>query len=146
MERGFTAEQLGKLMDLFSRFDTNNDGSISGHELLVLLESLGHKSSDRQIKAFLKSVDTNNSGSIEFGEFVNMLAKKKALEPFQKMFREIDKNGDGYLSAAELRTALQQLDQNMTEADLAKFFNTADINGDGRVDFIEFAIAMVIAN
>ena len=145
-EETFTAEQLARFKDHYEQYDTNKDGSISGEELLPLMESLGLKTSHRHIKAFLKSVDTDNSGSIDFGEFVNMIAKKMKLEPIQKMFQEIDKDGDGYISIDDLRVAMQQLDQNVTGADLAKFLHAADTNGDGSVDYTEFAIAMVISS
>ena len=141
----FTAEQLTRFQEFFAQYDTNSDGSISGDELLPLMESLGLKSSRRHIKAFLKSTDIDSSGSIDFGEFVNMIAARMKLEPIRKMFQNIDKDGDGYLTVDELRLGLQELDENVTDADLAKFVSNADTNGDGRVDYIEFAMSMVLS-
>ena len=145
MGEEFTSEQLTRFQEFFVQYDTNNDGSISGDELLPLMESLGLKSSKRQVKSFLKSVDTDGNGSIDFGEFVSMIATRMKLEPIRKMFQNIDKDGDGYLTVDELRTGLQELNENVTDADLAKFVSNADINGDGRVDYVEFAVSMILS-
>ena len=143
MEEVFSAEQLTRIKSHFTLYDINKDGSISGDELPLLMESLGLETSQRQIKSFMKSVDTDKSGSISLEEFVNMVAKKLKLEPIQKMFQQIDKDGDGYLTIDELRIGLQQLNENITDADLARFISTADTDTDGRVDYIEFAISML---
>ena len=145
MGEEFTSEQLTRFQEFFVQYDTNNDGSISGDELLPLMESLGLKSSKRQVKSFLKSVDTDGNGSIDFGEFVSMIATRMKLEPIRKMFQNIDKDGDGYLTVDDLRTGLQELNENVTDADLARFVSNADTNGDGRVDYVEFAVSMILS-
>ena len=145
MGEEFTSEQLTRFQEFFVQYDTNNDGSISGDELLPLMESLGLKSSKRQVKSFLKSVDTDGNGSIDFGEFVSMIATRMKLEPIWKMFQNLDKDGDGYLTVDDLRTGLQELNENVTDADLAKFVSNADTNGDGRVDYEEFAVSMILS-
>ena len=138
----FTAEQLAAFRENFSRYDVDGNGSISGAELHPLLESLGYSTSARQVKAFLKSVDTNNSGSIEFDEFVAMIAQKIKSDPALKVFQAVDKNGDGFLSADELRTALQQFGKSVSEDDFARYMAKADKDGDGKVSYEEFAIVM----
>ena len=138
----FTAEQLAAFRENFSRYDVDKNGSIAGAELHPLLESLGYSTSASQVKAFLKSVDTNHSGSIEFDEFVAMVAQKIKSDPALKFFQALDKNGDGYLSADELRTALQQFGQSVSEEDLARYIAKADKDGDGKVNYEEFAILM----
>eukprot|EP00731_Ephydatia_muelleri_P015011 Em0008g731a len=106
------------------------------------MESLGHSTSARQVKAFLKSVDTDHSGSIEFDEFVAMVAQKIKSDAVLKFFQALDKNGDGYLSAEELSSALQLFGQNVSGDDLARYMAKADKNGDGKVNYEEFAILM----
>ena len=138
----FTAEQLAKFRENFSLFDKDGNGSIAGAELGLLMESLGHSTSAHQVKAFLKSVDTDHSGSIEFDEFVAMVAQKIKSDPVLKFFQALDKNGDGYLSAEELSSALQLFGQNVSGDDLTRYMAKADKNGDGKVNYEEFAILM----
>lgn len=143
---GFTGEQLAKFRQFFALHDVNKDGSISCDELLPLMESLGLKTGRKHVEAFLKSVDTDNSGTIDFGEFLNVIATRMKLEPIRKMFQSMDKDGDGYLTLAELRAGLHELNENVTEADVAKFIDDTDSNGDGRVDYNEFAISMIVSH
>ena len=138
----FTAEQLAKFRENFSLFDKDGNGSIAGAELGPLMESLGHSTSAHQVKAFLKSVDTDHSGSIEFDEFIAMVAQKIKSDPVLKFFQALDKNGDGYLSAEELSSALQLFGQNVSGDDLTRYMAKADKNGDGKVNYEEFAILM----
>ena len=138
----FTAEQLAKFREIFSQFDKDGNGHISGAELGPLMESLGYSTSERQTKAFLKSVDTDQNGSIEFNEFVSIVAQKIKSDPVLKFFQALDKNGDGYLSAEELGSALHLFGQNVSKDDVTRYMAKADKNGDGKINYEEFAIVM----
>jgi hypothetical protein len=48
-------------------------GSISTSELSKVVQSLGVKASDNDIKKLMKLMDTDNSGSISFEEFKYLL-------------------------------------------------------------------------
>lgn len=137
----FSPEQLATLKEYFKRYDTNGDGTISGKELVPLMEDLSLKTSAHKVRAFLRSVDTNNSGSIDFEEFAALISKK-LLAPIKSMFEGFDKDGDGFITADELCQGLKEFNENTTEAELAKFVAAADKDGDGRVSYEEFAKMM----
>ena len=138
----FTAEQLAMFREHFDRYDTDGNGSIAGEELGPLMESLGHSTSERQMNAFLNSVDIDRNGSVEFDEFVALIAKKMKSDRVLKYFQALDKNGDGYLSAEELSSAMAASGQNASGDSLARYMAKADKNGDGRVNYEEFAFVM----
>jgi len=52
-------------------------------------------------------------------------------------FKECDTDNDGFISAAELNVVMSKKGQSMSEAEavIAKY----DINGDGKLDYQEFA-------
>ncbi|MEU6541007.1 EF-hand domain-containing protein [Streptomyces sp. NPDC047000] len=61
------------------------------------------------------------------------------IEAARKEFRRIDANGDGFITAAELRTALAQGgDWNVTETVAEAIIRTRDTNGDKVLSFEEF--------
>ncbi len=56
-------------------------------------------------------------------------------ETLRDGFRYFDKDGSGYVEAAELRQALTSLGDCLTDEQAEAFFQTADVNGDGRIDY-----------
>ena len=57
-------------------------------------------------------------------------------------FAEIDADGDGSISAAELKVALEQERKDLKADAVAKMMQEADANGDGEIDLNEFKMAM----
>lgn len=61
------------------------------------------------------------------------------IEEARKHFARIDVNGDGFITAAEFKTALAQGgDWNVTEAVAEAIISTRDLNGDKVLSFDEF--------
>ncbi|XP_071850079.1 fimbrin-like isoform X2 [Apostichopus japonicus] len=65
----------------FMAFDLNNDGLIDFPELNKALNELGDKSSSEKRKRYFEEIDIDHSDSIDFEEFLELLAKvsKKGL-------------------------------------------------------------------
>ncbi|MER8017174.1 MULTISPECIES: EF-hand domain-containing protein [Streptomyces] len=61
------------------------------------------------------------------------------IEEARKQFQRIDADGDGFITAAEFKSALaQQGDFNVTETVAEAVIKTRDINGDKVLTFDEF--------
>ncbi|MDX3643534.1 MULTISPECIES: EF-hand domain-containing protein [Streptomyces] len=61
------------------------------------------------------------------------------IEAARKEFQRIDADGDGFITAAEFKTALaQQGDWNVTESVAEVIIRTRDLNGDKLLSFDEF--------
>ncbi|MFG2311818.1 EF-hand domain-containing protein [Streptomyces sp. NPDC048566] len=61
------------------------------------------------------------------------------IEEARKQFERIDTNGDGFVTAAEFKTALAQGgDWNVTESVAEVIIATRDLNGDKLLSFDEF--------
>ncbi|MBY8343255.1 EF-hand domain-containing protein [Streptomyces spinosirectus] len=61
------------------------------------------------------------------------------IEAARKDFQRIDTDGDGFITAAEFKTALAQGgDWNVTESVAEAIIKTRDINGDKMLSFDEF--------
>ena len=56
----------------------------------------------------------------------------------KKMFQSMDRNGDGLVTTAEMRKALNDAGHDYTTKDVQRMMKKADKNGDGRVAWEEF--------
>ena len=57
-----------QLVDAFSRFDTDGNGSIDASELGDVMRWLGQRPTDAELRTLIDAVDADGSGSIEFDE------------------------------------------------------------------------------
>lgn len=62
-----------ELRDVFAFFDKDGSGNISAEEIYAVLTSLGEKVDMEECLLMVRSVDTDNNGSIDFDEFVKMM-------------------------------------------------------------------------
>lgn len=140
--------QLNQLREIFARFDMDSDGSLTHLELAALLRSIGVKPSGDQIHILLANIDLNGNGSVEFDELVNAILpdmNEQVLvnqEQLLKMFRSFDRDGNGYITLAELAGSMAKMGQPLTYRELKEMISEADTNGDGVISFNEFANVM----
>lgn len=71
-------QQLEAYKAQFMEFDLDNSGDIDEMELKQMLEKLGTPKTHKEVKKMIQEVDTNNSGTIHYREFLNMMLGKKS--------------------------------------------------------------------
>ena len=72
------AEQLVSYRAQFMEFDLDNSGDIDEMELKQMLEKLGTPKTHKEVKKMIHEVDTTDSGTISYREFLNMMLGKKS--------------------------------------------------------------------
>ncbi|KAJ4834975.1 putative calcium-binding protein cml18 [Turnera subulata] len=144
--------QLSELLEIFRSFDRNKDGSLTQLELGSLLRSLGLKPSEDQLEGLIQKADKNNNGMIEFSEFVELVEPDLVQtscpyteEEMRRIFRLFDRDGNGYITPAELAHSMAKLGHALTAEELTGMIKEADLDGDGCISFPEFAQAITAA-
>jgi allograft inflammatory factor 1 len=85
-------DKLGSYKRQFMEFDENNSGDIDIMELKRMMEKLGQAKTHLELKKMIAEVDTNNSGTIHYNEFLDMmLGKKSTVLKLILLFEEMKK-------------------------------------------------------
>jgi len=111
-------EQVAEFKEAFSLFDRDGDGKITSKELGVVMRSLGANPTEAELKEMIKEIDIDGNGTIDFPEFLTMMARKlqdsEGEEEIREAFKVFDKDGTGFISAAELRHVMTNLGEKLT--------------------------------
>jgi len=105
-----TKQERENLAKIFNAFDKNGDGKLSMEELREgYLEHYGKVLSNQEVEQMFRSVDTDNSGFIDYTEFVVAATNQQNLTSQEKLhaaFKMFDKDGSGIISSEEIRQVL----------------------------------------
>ncbi|KAJ7307532.1 hypothetical protein JRQ81_009557 [Phrynocephalus forsythii] len=130
---------LLEFKEAFSLFDKDGDGTITTKELGTVMRSLGQNPTEAELQDMINEVDADGNGTIDFPEFLTMMARKMkdtdSEEEIREAFRVFDKDGNGYISAAELRHVMTNLGEKLTDEEVDEMIREADIDGDGQVNY-----------
>ena len=124
--------------------DKDGSGSISFDELK---KGLSHVENAETLLTMLKAADTDNSGEIDYTEFIAAAMDAKVFlrdDYLKTVFDMFDKDGSGSIDKQELIQVLQgeEMAGLVSKAQLDSYIKEVDVDGDGEIDFKEFQAMM----
>ncbi|KFB48748.1 AGAP005378-PC-like protein [Anopheles sinensis] len=156
----FFAPPLTDLRTAFDLLDRDQDGHVTPEELQFMLRNLGIHVRDELIDDLLREASRTGSGLIDETEFLQWVARIQALKddsntsssssssnnPAQSAdddltqdlvaaFRVFDRDGNGYITRDELKSAMDMIGENVTEYQLNEMLELADADKDGRINY-----------
>ena len=147
MSDSLPEDKITECREVFDLFDKDKDGSITTKELGDVMRALGANPTNTELQEMIAEVDKDNSGKIEFNEFLDLFARKMkdpdTEEDLIEAFKIFDKDGSGNISAQELRHVMTTLGEKLTEEEADELIREADTNGDGYIDYVEFVKIMM---
>lgn len=122
------------------------------------MRSLGQNPTEAELQDMINEVDADGNGTIDFPEFLTMMARKMrdtdSEEEIKEAFKVFDKDGNGYISAAELRHVMTNLGESwitifavetcrdncavgekLSDFEVDEMIREADIDGDGQINY-----------
>jgi len=154
--KALSDEQVEDCKEAFCVF-VDEEGLVDISNLGPMMRALGDKISDDDLQILSDKYDHahfERGGKIDFYNFIELM-KPRIIEKNEKynevsinqLFKEFDDDGDGYISAKELRQSLQKLGDNfaavaeeLTVEDVEEIMLESDLDGDGRIRYSEFTI------
>merc|ERR1711892_90340 len=146
MSESLSKDKLAEFQYCFSLLDTDKNGVITTGDIKSSLTALGYYPTDVELQEMVTKLDSNRNGEIEFEEFLSMITKKMKSgasdEEIKDTLRVFDKDCNGFISAAELRQALANLGEKLSDDELDEMIKEVDFDGDGQIDYAEFLSMM----
>ncbi|KAI0559406.1 calmodulin [Gracilaria domingensis] len=99
------------------------------------MRNLGQDPTEDALRQMINEVDADGSGTIDFAEFLTLMARKMKTKDSEaeivEAFKVFDKDGSGKISAEELRQVMSNLGEQLSDAEVEEMIREADTNGDG---------------
>jgi len=144
---GFTEDQVAEFQEAFALFDTRGDGMIPANQVGEVLRALGQNPTEADVRRLVQNQRTEGRVSFEtFLPILQAVSQKKisdTVEDFIEGLRHFDKDGNGFISSAELRHMLTSLGEKMTEEEVESLIHGQE-DSHGNINYEEF-VKMVLA-
>jgi len=143
----FSEEQVAEFRDAFSAYDKDSDGVITANELINVLRSLGLSLTDGEVRDMIKAIGADENGMITFPEFLTIMTEKvrdsDSEEELKQVFKMADTDGNGTISAAELRRIMGTFGGAPSDKEVDEMIREADLDGDSQINYEEFVRIML---
>jgi calmodulin len=112
-------------------FEAMCDKAMTTKELGTIMRSLGQNFTEAELQDLITEVDLDNTGSIDFAEFMSLMTRKlPSVDPeeeLQEAFQQFDLDGDDLVNFADMKSAFGRLGEKMTDEELAEMIR--EVNG-----------------
>jgi len=161
-DQGFSEDQIEDFKEVFQLFDTKGDGLIQVAQVGEVLRALGTNPTEGEVKKLITSTCTKISqpmtvhcqekgpdARVTFETFLPMLQDvsskpiRDTVDDFVEGLKHFDKEGNGLISAVELRHLLTGLGEKMSEEEVELLIHGKE-DSQGNINYEEF-VKMVLA-
>ncbi len=136
-----TEDKINEFKEAFEIFDKDKDGYITTKELGDIMKNLGQTPSEAELQDMINEVDIDGNGTIDFKEFLGLMARKMrdndSEEELIEAFKVFDRDGNGLISNVELQHVMTSLGENVTMDEVDEMIKEADLDGDGYINYEE---------
>merc|ERR1712024_231414 len=103
---------------------------------------MGYNPSEKELIEMIGEMDEDDSGTVDFKEFVILMKKKSADDEFdddiEQAFKVFDTKNDGVICAEELMSVMVSLGNPRTVDEIKEMIAEEDPDGDGVITKEEF--------
>ncbi len=143
-------DQMNLLKEAFDLFDMEKRGRIDYHELKLTLKAFGFNSNKNELMSIAKkyedidgaSIDSKQHRPITFDEFIDIMTEKfSQRDPKEEAvmaFDLFDEEKKGKINLKNLKKAVKEINENLTDNELKAIIEEFDTDGDGSISKEDF--------
>ncbi len=143
----FTEEQVKEFKDCFDLNDSNKDGKLNIKEMINVIRVFGHEIDEEEMNDILDELGIENKESMNFQQFLIVMNKRAKDADIQveliEAFKIFDKENKGVIPTADFKHLLLTLGEILGDDKIEELVYEADKNGDGFINYVEFAKNML---
>uniref|UniRef100_A0A1I7VRM1 EF hand family protein n=1 Tax=Loa loa TaxID=7209 RepID=A0A1I7VRM1_LOALO len=141
---GYSQEELEEYRQVFNVFDTDGSGAIGIDELESAMRNLGLEPQKNELEQIIEEVDQMGNHEIDFHEFCDVMKRMSEKQNSwndvtRECFAVFDRGEGGVVSKKDFQYILTELGDIRNKAVIDEIFAEADVDGDGVLDYDEFA-------
>ncbi|XP_074321272.1 calcium-dependent protein kinase 8-like [Silene latifolia] len=142
-----STEEVSGIKEAFDVMDVGKTGKINMEQLRFGMNKLGQHISDADLQILMDAADVDGDGALNYGEFVAVSVHTRKMandEHLHRAFSFFDKNKTGYIEIDELRDALNDESDAVTDTEevITAIMHDVDTDKDGRISYEEFSVMM----
>ncbi|KAL5965102.1 Calmodulin [Taenia solium] len=147
MTESMTSEEKTRCITAFQQFSWGRNGTIRVKKLAKVMRRAGFAPTDNELEKIFRSC--RGQASITEEMFLILMEEYKSdlqiTQDLHEAFRLFDESGEGYFTTSKIRIREMLLagDEALTEEDAEALCSQADLDGDGKVYFSDFARVMM---
>uniref|UniRef100_A0A5S6R5W0 EF-hand domain-containing protein n=1 Tax=Trichuris muris TaxID=70415 RepID=A0A5S6R5W0_TRIMR len=135
-------ENLTQWEEAFRGLDINGDGIVSPRDISNKMMRLGIPHSIDDLSFAVREIAGDGSEEIDFNTLIPLFTYQAEGEEdiveLKETFSIFDRNGDGYITTAELKQVLEDLGDSVSDEDVRAIIASTDSDQDGLINFEEF--------
>lgn len=135
-------DQTNLVKEAFDLFDLEKNGTIDCHELKLTLKAFGFKLTKQEFQDMLNKYDKENKNRINYDDFLELITDKfSERDPKEEIllaFDLFDTEKKGKISMKNLKKAVKEIGENLTDAELKAIIDEFDEDQDGEISKADF--------
>lgn len=123
--------------EVFDLFDVDGNGSLTPMNIRNAMVTLGYNPKKQMIYQLVSDLDFNESGGVDFQEFVKMMTTKPCLkdtdDDIEKVYYQYDTDKKGYITKEDMMDAADEIKEDLTEEEIDVIISEIDPDGNGNI-------------